>query len=88
MLFHRAKHRYLFTIPLTNFEAVVRGADFFFTETNTRIPHLALKGATPEEAIAGKWSAETVALLQSRIEAARADRKAFSKSARCLPCLA
>jgi transposase InsO family protein len=88
MLFHRAKHRYLFTITLNNFEAVVRGPDFFFTETNTRIPHSALKGATPEVAIAGKWYKETVALLQSCIEAARADRKAFNKSARCLPCLA
>ena len=46
MLFHRLKHRYLFTIPLTKIIALEKGVDFFLTESNTRIPHSALKGAT------------------------------------------
>ena len=49
MLFHRLKHRHLFTIPLTNFEALVKAVDFYFTDSNITIPHSALKGATPEE---------------------------------------
>jgi len=44
MLFHRLKHRYLFTIQLTNFTAVEQGVNFFLTESNTCIPHSALKG--------------------------------------------
>jgi hypothetical protein len=39
MLFHRMKHRYLFTILLSNFDSLVKGTDFYLTESNTCIPH-------------------------------------------------
>ena len=88
MLFHRLKHRYLFTIPLTNFDALVNGVDFFLTETNTCIPHSALRGATPEEAITGQWTDTKVAELKTRMSTARAERVTFNRSRRCGPCLA
>ncbi|MEI8027691.1 MAG: DDE-type integrase/transposase/recombinase, partial [Pseudomonadota bacterium] len=60
MLFHRMKHRYLFTIFLSNFESLVKATDFYLNESNTYIPHSALKGATPEEIITGSWTEPTV----------------------------
>ena len=54
MLFHRMKHLYLYRIVLSNFESLVTGADFYLHESNTCIPHSALKGAIPEEVITGK----------------------------------
>jgi hypothetical protein len=47
------QHRYLFTILLSNFDSLVKGTDFYLNESNTCIPHSALKGATPEEIITG-----------------------------------
>jgi hypothetical protein len=47
MLFHRLKHPYLFTIPLTNIVVLSKAADFLLTESNDKIPHAALRGATP-----------------------------------------
>ena len=88
MLFHRMKHRYLFTIPLTNFEALEKGVDFFLNESNTRIPHSALKGATPEEAISGKWTAEKIAEIGVAVGTARQKRIHSNQSLRCKPCLA
>ena len=88
MLFHRLKHRYLFSIPLTNFDALVKGANFFFTETNVNIPHSALRGATPEEAITGQWTDAKIAELKARVLTARQERVATNRSRRCGPCLA
>lgn len=88
MLFHRLKHRYLFTIPLTNFDVLVKGANFFFTDSNENIPHAALKGATPAEMLTGKWTEERIAELKARILAARRQRLARNRSNRCEPCLA
>ena len=51
MLFHRLKHRHLFTIPLTNFVVLVKAVDFYLTDSNIFIPQSALDGATPEEAM-------------------------------------
>ena len=39
MLFHRLKHRYLFTIPLTNFDVLTKAADFYLGESNECFPH-------------------------------------------------
>ena len=58
MLFHRMKHRYLYTTLLSNFESLVKGTDFYLIESNIYIPHSALKGATPEEIITGSWTKE------------------------------
>ena len=88
MLFLRLKHRYLFTIPLTNFAAVEKGVDFYLTESNISIPHSALKGATPGEAITDKWNDEKVAAMQALAVMARIRRIESNQSTRCVPCLA
>ncbi len=88
MLFYRLKHRYLFTIPLTNFLALEKGAEFYFVESNTRIPHSALKGATPEEVMMGKWTDTRIQEIKTSIENARKNRRESNRSIRCLPCLA
>ncbi|MFW7381591.1 MAG: hypothetical protein ACOH5I_22475 [Oligoflexus sp.] len=56
MVFHRLKHRFLFNIPLTNFAALVKGVDFYFTQSNEIIPRAILNGATPLEAFTGQWT--------------------------------
>lgn len=88
MLFHRLKHRYLFNIPLTNFNALEKGAAFYFTESNTRLPHSALRGATPEEMITGRWTDEDIAQFKNRALDARRRRIELNQSLRCSPCLA
>ncbi len=88
MLFQRMKHRYLFTIPLTNFAALERGVDFFLTESNTCIPHAALRGATPEESITGKWNDEKIAEIKTRLNQARTARITTNQLLQCSPCLA
>jgi len=88
MLFHRLKHRHLFTIPLTNFAAVENGVDFFLTETNTCIPHSALNGATPEECITGNWSDEKITELKLKVIQARSERIKTNRLLQCSPCLA
>lgn len=88
MLFHRLKHRYLFNIPLTNIEALKNGVEYFVSETNTKIPHSALKGATPEEVITGKWTAADSQQLTANGLAARMQRSILNSSNRCTPCIA
>jgi hypothetical protein len=88
MLFHRMKHRYLFTILLSNFDSLVKGTDFNLTESNTCIPHSALKGATPEEIITGSWTEEIKMELKEKIIAARQLRIETNKAVRSSPCLA
>jgi len=88
MLFHRLKHRYLFTIPLINFKSLEKGVDFFLTESNTYIPHSALNGATPEEAITGSWNEAKVAELKLKLRQARNKRIAANQLLRCSSCLA
>ncbi|MEI8025122.1 MAG: hypothetical protein WCI18_02125 [Pseudomonadota bacterium] len=87
MLFHRMKHRYLFTILLSSIESLVKGTDFYLTERNTCIPHSALKGATPEEIITGSWTAEKKMELKQKIIAARQLRIETNKAVRLTPCL-
>ena len=88
MLFHRKKHLYLQTIVLSNFESLVKGADFYLHESNTCIPHSALKGATPEEVIKGKWTEDRITELKEKIAAAKKLRLETSRAVRCTPCLA
>ena len=88
MLFHRLKHRYLFTFPLSSFETLVKGVDFFLTESNDKIPHAALRGATPLEMITGRWGEDQLNLLKEKIIEAKKLRCATNKAQRCGPCLA
>ena len=87
MLFHRMKHRYLYTTLLSNFESLVKGTDFYLIESNIYIPHSALKGATPEEIITGSWTEEKKTELKEKILAARQLRIETNKAVRCAPCL-
>lgn len=87
MLFQRLKHRYLFTIPLANSDALEKGVDFYLTESNNVIPHSALQGATPEQVITGQWTAARILELQARVSKARQDRIDANRQFRCLPCL-
>ncbi len=88
MLFLRLKHRHLFNIPLSNFDAVVKGVDFYMNESNDCIPHSALKGATPNEVITGRWTEDIIAALHDRMIQARKSRSETNLAARCQPCLA
>ena len=88
MLFLRLKHHFLFTIPLTNIGALTKGVDFYLTESNNCMPHSTLKGATPEEAITGRWTQEKILEMQEKAAAARLARTESNKSLRCQPCLA
>ena len=88
MLFHRMKHRYLFTVPLTDFDALRNAVDFFLTETNERIPYAALKGATPLEMIQGKWTECQLLELREKMELSLKDRALTNTSLKCSPCLA
>ena len=88
MLFHRMKHLYLYTIVLSNFESLVKGADFYLYESNTCIPHSALKGAIPEEVITGKCSEDRITELKEKIVAARKIRLETNRAVRCTPRLA
>ena len=88
MLFHRLKHRYLFTIPLTNIAVLSKAADFFLTESNDKIPHAALRGASPLEMITGRWGDAELTELKEKIIEAKKLRCEVSKAKRCGPCLA
>ncbi len=88
MFFHRMKHLYLYTIVLSNFESLVKGADFYLHESNTCIPHSALKGATPEEVITGKWTEDRITEFKEKIVAAIKLRLETNRAVHCTPCLA
>ena len=88
MIFHRMKHRYLYTILLSNFESPVKGTDFYLIESNTCFPHSALKGATPEKIITVSWTEEKKTELKEKIIAARQSRIETNKAVRSSPCLA
>ncbi len=88
MLFHRLKHGYLFTFPLTNFDVLTKAVDFYLTESNECFAYSALKGATPKEVFTGKWNPEKIVEIQKNNNAAKSKRIEFNRSKRCLPCLA
>jgi hypothetical protein len=87
MLFLRFKHRHMFTIPLTSFEAVESGADYYFTQSDTHIPMAVLKGATPEGVVTGKWTDQVIAGIQMLAVSGRSARIESNRSKRCTPCL-
>jgi hypothetical protein len=80
--------QHLFQIPLTNFEALEKGAEYYFTQSNSYIPHTALKGATPEEIVTGKWTHEMIAVMRERVISAGTARIESNRNGRCPPCLA
>jgi len=83
MLFLRLKHHFLFTIPLTNIRALTNRVDFYLTESNICMPHSALMGATPEEAITGKSTHDKMMAIKEKVLAARLSRIESNTSRRC-----
>lgn len=68
--------------------SIVKGTDFYLTESNICIPHSALNGAAPEEIITGSWTEEKKMELKEKIIAVRQLRIETNKADRCSPCLA
>ena len=77
----------MFTIPLTSFEGVESGADYYFTKSNTHIPMPVLKGVTPEKVVTGKWTYDVIVGMQMLVKSARTARIESNRSMRCTPCL-
>jgi transposase InsO family protein len=85
-LFRSLKHRWLFILSLTTFEAVCRAVDEYITDHNNRIPHYALGGAVPLEVFSGTWTEESRARLSESSTTAAAQRIEFNRSQRCGIC--
>ena len=84
-LFLRAKHRYLYLKQLTSLEVLTGHADTYFHDSNNIIPHGALNGATPFEAITGKW---TERVKEDLSQLARESRTLRIETNRALTCQA
>lgn len=85
-LFRSLKHRWLFMLSLTTFEAVCRAVNEYLTDHNVRIPHYALGGAVPLEVFYGTWTEESQALLSEESTVAATQRINFNRSQRCGIC--
>jgi putative transposase len=85
-LFRSLKHRWLYILSLTTFEAVCRAVDEYLTDHNNRIPHYALGGAMPLEVFSGTWTEESRARLSESSTTAAAQRIEFNRSQRCGIC--
>jgi putative transposase len=79
------KHQWLFLNPLATLERVRTLVAFFVEEHNTKMPHAAFRGLTPDEAFFG-----TAPNLSAELDAARAKvrelRLAANRSASCRRC--
>jgi transposase InsO family protein len=85
-LFRSLKHRWLFMISITSFEALCRAVDEYLRAHNTLIPHNALRGAVPLEVFTGIWTAESQIAFATAGTAAKAERIQFNQSQKCGRC--
>ena len=85
-LFRSLKHRRLFILSLTTFEAVCRAVDEYLTDHNNRIPHYALGGAVPLEVFSGTWTQESQLLLAEASATATLQRIEFNRTQKCGLC--
>jgi transposase InsO family protein len=93
-LFRSLKHRWLYILSLTTFEAVCRAVDDrrkrpwceYINDHNNRIPHYALGGAVPLEVFSGTWTEKSRARLSESSTTAAAQRIEFNRSQRCGLC--
>jgi putative transposase len=85
-LFFRLKNAYLYLQQLTSLEALIEGVDFYITESNSIIPHSALKGATPFEKVHGVWTGESLASIAMEAAQAQSTRLAANHSSVCGIC--
>jgi transposase InsO family protein len=79
------KHQWLFLHPLDSVATVRRLVAFYVDEHNRVIPHVALRGRTPDEMYFCAEGPE-VAELPSRMAAARAARLEANRAACCPVC--
>ncbi len=79
------KHGWLFLHPLETLVQVRRLVEFYVTEHNTRLPHSAFRGQTPDEMYCGTGSAVPEQLARSKAEA-REQRLALNRAQRCAVC--
>ena len=79
------KHQWLYLNTLDSLEALRKLIDFYVTEHNTRLPHSAFRGQTPDEMYHGAGGDVPKELAEKR-KAARAERLAVNRSVSCGVC--
>jgi transposase InsO family protein len=79
------KHQWLFLHRLDSVAAVRRLVAFYVEQHNTRIPHAALGGRTPDEAYFGTGEHVPAELAAAKV-AARRRRLNVNRAARCVVC--
>jgi transposase InsO family protein len=79
------KHQWLYLNALDSVSALRRLVSFYVEEHNTRLPHSAFRGETPDEMYFGTGG-HVPHELASRRRAARAARLAANRSASCATC--
>ena len=80
------KHQWLFLHPLDSVATVRRLVAFYVEEHNTRVPHAAFDGQTPDEVYFGTGEHVPVQLAAARVEARRR-RLELHRAARCAVCV-
>jgi putative transposase len=83
--FMKLRHDWLYLHDLTDIATARRLIERFVKDYNTRIPHTALRGQTPDEVYFGRaeHSAEQLAVARAK---ARADRQQANRAASCSGC--
>ena len=79
------KHQWLYLNTPDNVTSVRRLVAFYVKEHNTRLPHSAFKGSTPDEMYFGTEVGIPTALAEKR-ETARAARLEANRAASCRTC--
>lgn len=79
------KHQWLFLHSLENSRQVEKLVAFYVTEHNSRLPHAAFKGETPDEMYLGT-AGDVQKTLSTQRAAARTARLAANRAARCESC--
>ena len=79
------KHQWLYLNKLDSVDSVRRLVEFYVTEHNTRLPHSALNGQTPDEAFSG-IGGSVAHVLATKREAARRERLATNREIACRVC--
>ena len=79
------KHQWLYLNTLDTLGAVERLVAFYVVEHNTKIPHAAFRGETPEEMYTGR-GADVAERLSKAKKQARIDRIKANQAQTCLIC--
>ena len=85
-LFRRVKHAYLFLQRLTDVSALAGHVAYYIKEHNEVIPHSALRGATPLEAVTGRWNDQARVAMKMAEQAAACVRLNVNRASGCGVC--